>query len=182
MGCHFLLQGIFLIKRWTPRLLSLLHCRQILYHWASEEALWTYAKCQINIYWRYGKIMKTVKQFTKCTAKRQQKLKIVLKIFTFSSWIYAFCYLFIVPILLSLHIWTQGLDFPDNSYGKEFSCNAGDPGLIPGLGRSPGEGNGYPLQYSCLENSMDRRTWRAMVHGVKKNQTRLNNFYSQLPT
>ena len=46
---------------------------------------------------------------------------------------------------------------------KESSCNAGDPGLIPGLGRAPGEGNGNPLQYSCLENSMDRGAWRATV-------------------
>jgi len=45
---------------------------------------------------------------------------------------------------------------PGGSDGKESACNAGDPGLIPGLGRSPGEGKGYPLQYSCLENSMDR--------------------------
>ena len=46
------------------------------------------------------------------------------------------------------------------------ACNAGDLGLIPGSGRSPGEGNGYPLQYSCLENSMDRGAWQATVHGV----------------
>ena len=45
------------------------------------------------------------------------------------------------------------------SYGKESACNAGDPGLIPGSGRFPGEGNGNPLQYSCLENFMDRRAW-----------------------
>ena len=49
--------------------------------------------------------------------------------------------------------------------------NAGDLGLIPGLGRSPGEGNGYPLQYSCLENSMGRGTWWATVHGVTKSWT-----------
>ena len=48
------------------------------------------------------------------------------------------------------------LDFPGGSDGKEFACNAGDPGLTPGLGRSPGEGNGHLLQYSCLENFMDR--------------------------
>ena len=48
------------------------------------------------------------------------------------------------------------MGFPDGSEGKESACNAGDPGLIPGLGRSPGEGNGNPLQYSCLENSKDR--------------------------
>ena len=55
--------------------------------------------------------------------------------------------------------------------GKESTCNAGDPGSVPGLGRSPGEGNGYPLQYSCLENSTDRRTWKATVHGLRKSWT-----------
>ena len=54
------------------------------------------------------------------------------------------------------------------SDGKGFACNAGDPGLIPGLGRSPGEANDYSLQYSCLENSMDRRAWRFTVQGVSK--------------
>ena len=55
--------------------------------------------------------------------------------------------------------------------GKEYACNAGNLGLIPGLGRSPGEGNGNPLQYSCLEKPMDRGTWQAAVHGVTKSQT-----------
>ena len=55
--------------------------------------------------------------------------------------------------------------FPDSSVGKEFTCNAGDPGSIPGSERSPGEGRGYPLQYSGLENSMD-----GIVHGVIKSQ------------
>ena len=50
-------------------------------------------------------------------------------------------------------------DFPGGSEGKASACNAGDPGLIPGLGRSPGEGNGNPIQYSCLENPMDRGAW-----------------------
>ena len=58
------------------------------------------------------------------------------------------------------------LGFPGGSDGKESACNAGDPGLIPGWRRSPGEGDGYPLQYSCLEISMDRGAWRATVHGV----------------
>ena len=53
--------------------------------------------------------------------------------------------------------------------------DAGDAGLIPELGRSPGEGNGNPLQYSCPENPMDRRTWQATVHGVAKSQTRLSD-------
>ena len=55
-------------------------------------------------------------------------------------------------------------------------CNAGDLGLIPGLERSPGEGNGTPLQYSCLENPMDGGAWWAAVHGVAKSWTRLSNF------
>ena len=58
-----------------------------------------------------------------------------------------------------------------SSDGKESACNAEDLGLIPGLERSAGEGNGYPLQYSCLENSMDRGAWRATVHGVGKSRT-----------
>ena len=53
----------------------------------------------------------------------------------------------------------MALGFPGRFGGKEFSCNAGDPGLIPGSGRSPGEGNGNPLQYFCLGNSMDRGAW-----------------------
>ena len=63
------------------------------------------------------------------------------------------------------------LGFPGGSDGKESTSNAGDPGSVPGLGRSPGEENGNPLQYSFLENSiMDRGTWWAMVHGVTKSQ------------
>ena len=65
--------------------------------------------------------------------------------------------------------------FLGGSNGKESACNAGDPDLIPGLGRSPGEGNGDPLQYSCLENSMDKEAWWARVHGVTKSRTQLNN-------
>ena len=58
---------------------------------------------------------------------------------------------------------------------KKKICNAGDPGLIPGLGRSPGERNGYLLPYSCLENSMDRGAWWVTVHRVEKSQTQLSN-------
>ena len=56
---------------------------------------------------------------------------------------------------------------------KNLPANAGDPGLIPGLGRSPGEENGSPLQYSCLESSMDRRAWQVIVHVVTESWTRL---------
>ena len=65
----------------------------------------------------------------------------------------------------------RSLGFPDGSDGKESAYNAGDLGSIPGLGRSPGEENGNPLQYSCLENAMDRGAWQATVHGVTKSQT-----------
>ena len=65
--------------------------------------------------------------------------------------------------------------FPGGSDGKESACNAGDPGSVPGLGRSPGEGNGNPLQYSCLENPMDRGTGQATVHGVAKSWTRMRD-------
>ena len=58
---------------------------------------------------------------------------------------------------------------------KESACNTRDPGLIPGSGRFPGEGNGYPLQYSYLENPMDRGDWRATVHGAAKSQTHLSD-------
>ena len=65
--------------------------------------------------------------------------------------------------------------FLSGSEGKESACSVVDPGLIPGSGRSPGEGNGNPLQYSCLENSMDRGTWWATVHGVAKSWTQLSD-------
>ena len=58
--------------------------------------------------------------------------------------------------------------FPQSSVGKESACSAGDLGSISGWGRSPGEGNGNPLQYSCLENPMDRGAWRATVHGIAR--------------
>ena len=60
------------------------------------------------------------------------------------------------------------MGFPHSSIGKESACSAGDPGLIPGSGKSPGEGNGNPLQYSCLENRMDRGACQATVHGVTR--------------
>ena len=82
---------------------------------------------------------------------------------------------------------TGWLGFPGSSEVKASDCNAGDLGLNPGLGRSPAERNGNPLQYSCLENPMDGRAWWATVHGVAKSRTRLSDFTftfilsSQLP-
>ena len=77
-----------------------------------------------------------------------------------------------IHILVS--ILTQS--FPGGSDGKASAYSAGDPGLIPGSGRSPGEGNGNPLQYSCLENPMDGGTWWATVQGVAKSWTRQGDF------
>ena len=64
--------------------------------------------------------------------------------------------------------YTELPGFPVSSDGKESALNVGDQGSIPGSGRSPGEGNGNPLQYSCLENSMDRGAWQATVHGLQR--------------
>ena len=66
---------------------------------------------------------------------------------------------------------------PGGSALKNPLANAGDVGSVPGPGRSPGEGNGNPLQYSCLGNPMDRAAWRATVHRVSKSQTRLNHYH-----
>ena len=86
---------------------------------------------------------------------------------------FAFLHFFFLGMILlpqtRLGNWTGGSD------GKESACNEGDPSSNPGLGRSPGEGKGYPLQYSYQENSMDRGAWRATVHRVAKSQTRLSN-------
>ena len=75
--------------------------------------------------------------------------------------------------ILFVSVWT--IVFPGGSDGKESAFNVGDPGLIPGSGRSSGERNGNPLQYSYLENPMDRGVWRATVHAVAKSQTQLSN-------
>ena len=72
-----------------------------------------------------------------------------------------------LPILIPV------LGFLGSSVGKESACNTEDPGSIPGLGRSPGGGHGNPLQYSCLENPMDRGAWWAIVHSVTKSGAQL---------
>ena len=90
--------------------------------------------------------------------------------------------LYFLPELISylkvptgLAWWSNDKESTCGSAGKESACNAGDLSLIPGLGRSPGEGNDDPLQYCCLENFMDRGAWRAIVHGVANSQTRLSD-------
>ena len=73
----------------------------------------------------------------------------------------------------------SGTYFLGGSDGKESVCNAGDLGLIPGLGRSPGEGNSYPLQYSCLKNPIDREAWQATVRRMAKSRTWLKRLSMQ---
>ena len=75
---------------------------------------------------------------------------------------------------LCLCVYLSLLGFPGSSDCRESACSAGDLGSIPGLGRSPGERNSKPCQYSCLGNPMDRGAWQATVHGVEKSQTQLN--------
>ena len=79
-------------------------------------------------------------------------------------------------------LWSFPAASQHGSVCKEYTSNSGDTGdtgSIPGLGRCPGGGNGNPLQYSCLENSMDRRVWRATVHGVVQSQTRQSTQHTQ---
>ena len=89
----------------------------------------------------------------------------------FSQSIGYFFILFMVSFALQ-----KLINLISGSDSKASACNAGDPGSIPGSGRSLGEGNGNPLQYSCLENPMDRGAWWATVHGVAKSRTRLSDF------
>ena len=77
--------------------------------------------------------------------------------------------MYVIPGYLPVSLYGKG--FPDSSDGKASAYSVGDPGSIPASGRSPGEGNGNPLQYSCLENSMERGAWWATVYGVTKSQT-----------
>ena len=82
----------------------------------------------------------------------------------------------ILPGTLEFYSWTNRvMGFPGGSDGKESACNAGNPGLIPGSGRSPGKRKDNPLQYSCLENSMDRGACPATIRGVPKSWTQLSN-------
>ena len=145
-------------------------------------------------------LLKTNKKICKsdCLPKKLKKRKYQTQVEEMGTWRGLYSYFFILfPLnqkLSSLQICRkEGCDgdsfsylrelgpqhepmwgFPSGSDGKESACNARDLGLIPGWGRSPEEGNGNPLQYSCLENPMDRGAWWAAVHGVTKSWTRLS--------
>ena len=129
VGCHFLLQGIFLIQRLN---LGLPHCRQILDHLSHQGSQLITDMVSAKFLWHQGSLL----------------------------------------IFAGPYSWKG---FPAGSDGKESACKAGDLGLIPGLGRSPREGNGYPLQYSCLGNSMHRGAWQSTVYGVTKSRTWQND-------
>ena len=88
-------------------------------------------------------------------------------------WLWGLLHFLVIVVDVMVSQINSGLPYSSNS--KESACNAGDMGLIPGPGISPGEGSGNPLQYSYLENSMERRAWWAIVPGVAKSQTRLSN-------
>ena len=94
---------------------------------------------------------------------------------TGSLWCYCHSFVILSPKLYLFVSTMTRLGFPGGSVSKESASNAGDPGSIAGLGRSPGEGNGSPLQYSCLENLMDRGAWWATIHGVTKSRTQLSD-------
>ena len=109
----------------------------------------------------------------------------VLVVFLFSNYLYYLTFCSCIThrrysITLNERVWNWwnrlAKSFPVGSEVKASACNVGDLGSIPGSGRSPGEGNGNPLQYSCLENPMDGGAWRATVHGVAKSQTWLSDF------
>ena len=157
VGCHFLLQGIFPTQGSN---LPLLLGRWILYHWATCEAPQMWYILLLTLPRNLG-IMITLRW-------AQTQLGPI------SFWL-------IENNLFILHLHSCGgltvpegviLGFPAGSAGKESACNVGDLGLIPGLGRSPGEENGYPLQYSDLENLMN-----CVVHRVAKSRTRLRDFH-----
>ena len=96
------------------------------------------------------------------------KITVVLSYPHFTSHGFSYPRSTLVLVVMKLLYNCCGDNFPHSSVSRESACNAGDPGLISGLERSPVEGNGSPLQYSCLENPMDRGAWQAIVHGIAR--------------
>ena len=102
---------------------------------------------------------------------KSSDIKITLFIIIFPCSLISLPSVFSENLLRTIKDYIFWLGFPGGSECKASACNARDLGLIPGWGRSPGEGNGNPLQYSCLENPMDGEAWWATVHGVTKSRT-----------
>ena len=117
---------------------------------------------------------------SRCDSDEQAHLKATGKILDYMMILYLYLVCFIFSALYSVLPFHLG--FPCSSVGKESACSAGTQLLIPGLGRSPGEGNGNPFQYSCLENPMDREGCWATVHGVTNSRTRLSKTHTRNKT
>ena len=101
----------------------------------------------------------------------------------FPLWVYILVFhIYIWNRYLYLYLCIYLYLFRGGSDGKKSACSVGDPSLIPGLGRSTRAGNGYSLQYSCLENSMDRGAWLYKVHGIAKSQRWLSNWHTHTHT
>ena len=140
----------------------------------SEILKIVFNKGSINVRWKPQNIAEKIREdLNKCKNILYLWIKTlnIAKMITFPEWIYRFNMITIkIP------------GFPGGSDGKESACEVGDPGSIPGSERSLGEGNGYPLQCSCLENSMDRGAWWGTIHGVAKIQTWLSDSHTHTQT
>ena len=101
--------------------------------------------------------------------------KSVIVLFFYSVHVFFPLFSFYVFCFIKCFMVFQVMDFSGSLDSKESAWNAGDLSSVPGLGGSPGEGNGCPLQFSCLENLIDRRVWQATVHGLTKSRTQLSN-------
>ena len=145
VGCHALLQGIFPNQGLNP---GLLHCRQILYHLSHQGSSSEYQELKPN-----HKLKLRI-----CEHKNQILIFHVLRTKSFFILNEPVQTYLMFPFLkwVKWSAYTSLLNFPGGSDGKESAYNAEDLGSIPGLGRFPEEGSGYPLQHSCLENPMDR--------------------------
>ena len=149
MGCYFLLQGIFLTQGSNLRLLCLLHWQ--------VSSLPPACLLGPNYCVRHGAWPLYVLAFH-CELVTQILVPVPYMSFRKDEWL----------VLCRISAGLRMKGFPGGSDSKESTCSVRDWGSIPGLGRSPGEGNGNPLQYSCLENSMDKGDWQATVHGTTK--------------
>ena len=155
VGCHFFLQGIFLTQGSNP---GLLYCRQILCRLSHLQGL--VAK-ETSWWWKVGMGTQPQPSAVPLQAWGQDNTACRRDPFKFGKK---------GPVTQSVNSpeVSAGPGLPGGSDGKESACNIGDLGSIPGLERSPGERNSYPLQYSGLENSMDRAAWHAIVHASQR--------------
>ena len=166
MGCHFLLQGIFLTQGSNPHFLYLLHCRWILFTAEPPGEPLRRGVCPI------GPSPEKVPQYSHTPPRDIPSGKMLaINGCPWSEW-----KLISPSKQRRKRTWVKKEGFPGGSAVKHLSANAGGACLIPDPGRSPGEGNGNPLQYSCLGNPMHRGAWQATLHGIAKSQIRLSTY------